>query len=118
MPQNILRINEVVASDPNIDCIIFAYQLYFLIRNVKRFGFTLDEAFEVLVNTWRDVKNGVAKPVALVITRDSEEIKAEEMRQELTRLLLDAGVPMFSSVKAAALVLRRMNEFRISRERA
>jgi len=116
-PQNILRINEIVTADPNIDCVLYAYQLYFLIRNVKRVGITLDEAFELIVDAWHEVETTVKKPVALAIARDSEQIEAEEFRQNLKARLVEAGVPVFDSVKAAGLTLKRMNEFRIARER-
>jgi len=116
-PQNILKINEIVTADPNIDCVLYAYQLYFLMRNVRRVNITLDEAFELFVDAWKDVEASVGKPVALAIARDSEQVEAEEFRQNLKARLVEAGVPVFDSVKAAGLTLKRMNEFRIARER-
>lgn len=116
-PQNILRINEIVTADAGIDCALFAYQFYFLLRNVERFGITLDQAFDLLVDSWKDVRDTVGKPVALAIARDSEQLEAEEFRQALKRRLLEVGAPVFDSVRAAGLVLKRMNEFRIACER-
>lgn len=116
-PQNILRINQIVDGDPNIDCIIYTYQLYFLVRNVKRLGFTLEEAFDLLVEAMRTVKENVSKPFAFALSRDSDAPDAEEFRLTLKQRLLNVGVPTFDSVRAAGLTLKRMNQLREIRER-
>ena len=116
-PQNTFRINQILEADPSIDCILYSFQLYFLVRNIKRFGFTLEDAFDALVEAWRDVKTKIKKPVALAITRDSEQIDVEEFRQDLKKRLIAIGVPVFDSVRAAGLTLKRMNEYRQVLER-
>jgi hypothetical protein len=91
--------------------------LYFLFRNLKRFGVSLEEALEYLVKALESVKMGVAKPVVFALTRDSDEIDAEEFRLTLKQRLLEVGVPAFDSVRAACLVLSRLEQFRKTRER-
>jgi acyl-CoA synthetase (NDP forming) len=117
MPQNIVKIIEIVDRDPNIDCVLFTYQLYFLFRNLKRFGVSLEEALEYLVKALESVKTGVAKPVVFALTRDSDQLDAEEFRLTLKQRLLEVGVPAFDSVRAACLVLSRLEQFRKTRER-
>lgn len=109
MPANIARIVEIVDADPNVDCMLFTYQLYFLFRNLKRIGVSLEDAFEFLVRALRDVKTNARKPVAFAVTRDSEDLDAERFRLTLKERLLDAGVPAFDSVSSAGLTLLRMH---------
>ncbi len=117
MPQNIARIIEIIDRDPNIDCVLFTYQLYFLFRNLKRVGVSLEEALEYLVRALESVKTRVAKPVVFALTRDSDQLDAEEFRLTLKQRLLKVGVPAFDSVRAACLVLARLEQFRKARER-
>ncbi|UCD59015.1 MAG: hypothetical protein JSV16_07920, partial [Candidatus Hydrogenedentota bacterium] len=116
-PQNIGKINRIIDSDPNIDCVLYAYQLNFLERNIKRIGLSVEDAFSLLVEVWEGVKARVRAPVALALSRDSDELEAEEFRLILKQRLLAAGVPAFDSVRAAGLVLLRMHQFRRARER-
>lgn len=117
IPENITTIIKILDREPDIDCIIFKYQLYFLVRNRKRLGVTLEQAYDMLVEAWKGVKTNVSKPVAFALSRDSEWLDVEEFRLGLKKRLLEMGVPTFDSVKAAALTLTKMNEFRKIRER-
>ncbi|GAB4355369.1 MAG: CoA-binding protein [Candidatus Abyssubacteria bacterium] len=117
VPQNIEKIIEIIDNDPNIDCILFTYQLYFLFRNLKRIGVSLEEALEFLVGALKNVKANSTKPVAFALTRDSDELDAEHFRLTLKQRLLEVGMPAFDSVKAACLTLSRMNDLRKIRER-
>jgi len=109
-PQNILKLVQIIDSDPNIDCILFAYQLYFLFRNVKRIGISVEDAFEQLVEAFAAVKRSVRKPVALAIQRDSDVIDAESFRLTLKARLLEAGVCTFDSVRGASRVLNHLSK--------
>jgi acyl-CoA synthetase (NDP forming) len=116
-PHNIVKIIEIIDREDDIDCILFTYQLYFLFRNIKRIGLSLDDAFEYLVNALHGVKQSISKPVAFALARDSDELDVENFRLTLKQRLLDVGVPAFDSVRAAGLTLLRMNDFRKARER-
>ncbi len=117
IPSNITRIIEILDREPGIDCILFTYQLYFLVRNIKRVGVTLEEAFDLLVDALSSAKNNATKPVAFALSRDSDAHDAEKFRLALKERLLEAGVPTFGSITTAGLVLKRMNQFREARER-
>ncbi len=112
VPQNILTIVEMIDKDPNIHCILFAYQLYFLFRNIKRIGMTMEDAFEHLVEVLSAVRKSVQKPVAFALQRDSDVLDAENFRLTLKKRLLDAGVCTFDSVRGASKVLYQMNRVR------
>jgi len=101
-PQNILEIVKIVDREPRLDCILFAYQLYFLFRNVKRFGISVEDAFEQLVQSLKTVKELVKKPVALALQRDSDVLEAEKFRLDLKKRLLDVDVCTFDSVYGAS----------------
>jgi acetyltransferase len=115
IPQNVVRIVEIIERAPNIDCVLFTYQLYFLVRNLKRIGISLDDALDHLIGALGNAKNNVSKPLAFALARDSDELEVEEVRVTLKERLLKVGVPAFDSVRAASLVLLRMNEFRKAR---
>jgi acetyl-CoA synthetase (ADP-forming)/acetyltransferase len=117
IPQNIADIIGMIDREPDIDCILFTYQLYFLFRNIRRIGLSLDQAFELLVEALGNAKNSASKPVAFALSRDSDNLEAEKMRLALKQKLLQAGVPTFGSVQAAGLTLVRMNQFREAQER-
>jgi acyl-CoA synthetase (NDP forming) len=117
IPQNIAGIIEMIDHEPGIDCVLFTYQLYFLFRNIKRVGLSLEQAFDLLVEALQGVKNRASKPIAFALSRDSDDLDAEKFRLALKQRLLEAGVPTFGSVKAAGLTLMRMNQFRQARER-
>jgi len=117
-PQNVTKIIEIVDRDPNIDCMLFTYQLYFLFRNLKRIGVRLEDAFEYLVQALGHAKTAAKKPFAFALARDSDELDAEEFRLTLKRRLLEVGVPAFDSVRGAGLTLVRMNQIRKRREQA
>jgi len=117
MPQNITRIIEILDREPDIDCIIFAYQLYFLVRNVRRIGVTLEDAFTMLIEALKDAKQNTSKPVAFALSRDSDDPEGEKFRLALKQRLLEVGMPTFGSIKAAGQTLLKMNQFRQARER-
>ncbi len=117
IPQNVVRIIEIISRAPSIDCVLFTYQLYFLVRNLKRIGVTLEDALEHLIHALGNAKSGVSKPVAFALARDSDQLDVEEVRLALKEKLLRAGMPAFDSVRAAALTLLRMNRLREGRER-
>jgi acyl-CoA synthetase (NDP forming) len=112
VPQNIEKIVDIIDLDPNVDCILFTYQLYFLFRNLKRIGVSLDDALEYLVTSLKNVRANSSKPVAFALTRDSDELDVERFRLTLKERLLEVGVPAFDSVRAACLTISRMNELR------
>jgi hypothetical protein len=97
--------------------VVFTYQLYFLFRNIKRVGVSLEQAFDLLVEALKQVNDKASKPIAFALSRDSDDLDAEKFRLTVKQRLLDAGVPTFGSVKAAGLTLVRMNQFRQARER-
>ena len=117
IPHNITRIIEILDREPGIDCILFTYQLYFLVRNIMRIGVSLEEAFDLLVDALSSAKNNASKPVAFALSRDSDDHEAEKFRLALKQRLLEADVPTFGSVTTAGLVLKRMNQFRQTRKR-
>lgn len=108
IPQNILKIVQIIDHDPNIHCILFAYQLYFLFRNIKRIGISLEDAFDHLVESLGTVRKSVKKPVAFALQRDSDVIEAEKFRLVLKQRLLQAGVCTFDSVRGASRTLLNM----------
>ncbi|RJP23016.1 MAG: hypothetical protein C4520_07150 [Candidatus Abyssobacteria bacterium SURF_5] len=115
-PENILKLVRIVEKDPNVECILFAYQLYFLFRNVKRFGISTEDAFEQIIESLKTVRETAAKPVAFAVQRDSDVIEAETFRLTLKNRLLEAGVCTFDSVRGASKVLAHMRRLQERRE--
>jgi len=105
-PEDHLRVMELVAADPGIDIIMMITHPGFSRWAGRKFANLM---FGSLVKFAESSRNG--KPFCIAIRSPSESLEAEKDRLQMTKRLLDAGIPVFKTMERACRALYRFTGY-------
>ena len=108
---------KVIGRDPNIDSIIFVFDVRFMLNAAKWFGGDPKMIVNNLVTGLSDAKDQLNIPILCIIPVSVEGLAFEELRLYLKGVLEKKNLPSFLNTERATRAIRNTYEYNYFQKR-